>query len=220
MKMKITVTDILIVLLIVTFVYFSLNEPRYFQTKGNDLFGASMTYKTLIGKGYGADAEISGIGSDFGLKSVKGPVIDATATRIYVWDGARVQTIFQKDEKNPLAEGLAPQTPYITSSIITLKPTDVYRFAEAGCEGADFTTETLYLDLDKDADSVVCSYVSKKLWDSFGGEVSCAADGMHAMLEFSFAHGFSADVVESALSDFGYRVIGSRTLSQKCLVLK
>ena len=218
--MKLTITDVLIILLISAFVFFSLNQPRYFQTKGNDLFGATMTYKTLLGRGYGADIEISGIDSDSNLKAVKGKIIDASSTRIYIWDGTRVYTVFQKDEKNPLAEGPAPQTPYITSSIITLKPTDSYSFKTSECGSAEFISESMFLELDKAADSVVCSYVSKKLWDSFGGEVACSADGSHAMLKFNFAHAFSEDKMNEAFSDFGYRILDSKTLSQKCLVLK
>ncbi|MFQ6010131.1 MAG: hypothetical protein ACE5J7_03380 [Candidatus Aenigmatarchaeota archaeon] len=218
--MRITITDVLIVLLIVVFVYFSLTAPRYFQVKGNELFGAVMTYKTLVGRGYGADAEISGIGSGFDLQSIEGIVIDATSTRMYIWDSNRVHVVFQKDEKNPLAHGSEPQSPYITSSIITLRPTQSYSLEETGCEGAEFVSQTLYIELDKETDSIVCDYISKKLWDRFGGEIGCRADGNHARINLAFAHDFSFGEIENTFSDFRYKVESYQTLSTKCLVLK
>ena len=218
--MRITLTDVLIILLIVVFAYFTLTAPKYFQVKGNDLFGAVMTYKTLESRGYGADVEISGIGSGFDLQSIEGVVIDATSTRMYIWDSSRVHVVFQKDEKNPLAQGTEPQSPYVTSSIITLTPSQSYAFEESGCENAVLTSKTMYLELDKEADSIVCDYVSKKLWSKFSGEVNCRADSTHARIILTFAHDFSFGEVESVFSDFGYTVMGHQDLSTKCLVLK
>lgn len=210
----------LIGLIITASVYVILNAPKYFQIKGDELFAAVMTYKTLVKNGFGAKAEITGITDEYEAKTISGLILDTTPTRMYVWDGNQSWVVFQKEEFVKLAE--EPTTPYLRPSAITLYPTQEYNLTVLEtCEPGDdvFVRKLIYLKLNTTTSKILCNYLSRKIWNGYGGEVECNWDGKYVELNLRFIHGWEDGFVERTLSDFGYEIEKSWVLDQECLVL-
>ena len=95
--MRITKLDVLIILIILVWLYFSFTGTRYFEIKGQDLFGAIMTYDTLTGRGFGVRADVIGTGFDAQRPvKVSGMVLGASGEKMYLWDGDTLWVIYQR----------------------------------------------------------------------------------------------------------------------------
>ncbi len=218
--MGVTRLDVLIVLIILVWLYFSFAGPKYFEVKGQDIFGAIMTYETLEARGLGARADVTGIGfEDQRLIKVSGIILDASPEKIYLWDGDRTWVVFQKSRFLEIDE--RPQTPYIYPSSITLYPDESFRISRTdACSPDSFSTETLYMMLDKPASDILCSYLSNRLWSSYRGEISCNQAGNHLELSLALVRGFDHAYLNQVLSEFGYEAEKTWSLGRECLVIE
>lgn len=93
MKGKFGVLDLLVLILLVGSMYVYTNKETYFEIKSSDILGAAATYYTLTEKGYCADAVVSGYLGTGELELVSGKVVDATRSKLYVFDGGKVWII-------------------------------------------------------------------------------------------------------------------------------
>ena len=93
MKGKFGVIDVLVLLLLVGSFYVYQNKETYFEIKSGDILGASATYYTLTEKGLCADASVKGYLNTGELEVVSGKVVDATRSKLYIFDGNKVWVI-------------------------------------------------------------------------------------------------------------------------------
>lgn len=218
-RIKITKLDLLIVFVILAYIFFSINTPKYLQSKGEDIYAAIMTYRSLVERGYGVKVEITGITNEYELKRITGIILGTTPTRIYFWDGNRTWLAFDKKEFMHLAE--EPKTPYIRPSIITLYPVESYKLEASGeCKGDTFIRKVVYLELNKPANKILCEYLSSKIWEKYGGEVVCEYGGNNLKLDFKFVHNLDDRFVSEVISNFGYAIEEEKVVHKECLVLK
>jgi hypothetical protein len=217
--MRITKLDVLIVLIILVWLYFSFTGLKYFEIKGQDLFGAIMTYDTLTGRGFGVQADITGTGFDAQRPvKISGMVLDATGEKMYLWDGDILWVIFQKERFLKLQK--EPQTPYLFPSSITLYPSESFRLARVECSQDSFSNEVVYITLDKPASDVLCSYVSKRIWDAYRGEVECTHGGSQIELKLTLLKGFDPASLNQLVSEFGYKIENEWSPGRECLVIE
>lgn len=223
--MRVTRLDMGIILLICLIItgsaYILLNAPKYFQIKGDELFAAVMTYKTLVKNGFGAKVEITGVTEEYQSKTISGLVLGTTPTRMYVWDGNQSWVVFQTKEFIKLDK--EPITPYLRPSTITLYPTQEYNLTVLEvCNPGDniFMRKLVYVKLNITTNKVLCNYLSRKVWNEYGGEVECNCDGKYMELNVGFIHGWDDGFIERTLSDFGYGIEKSWVLDEECLVLR
>jgi len=87
---KLTVLDVLLVLIVAGAVYVGFYQDRYFEVKGNDIMGASATFLTLEKKGLCVDAVVRGYLQTSEIGIVEGQIIDGTRSKLYIYDGKRV----------------------------------------------------------------------------------------------------------------------------------
>lgn len=216
---KITKLDLFIIFIILAYVYFSLNTPKYLQSKGDELFAAVMTYRSLIERGYGVKVEVAGITKDYKFEKVSGIILAASPTRFYLWDGNKTWLVYDKAEFIRLTE--EPKIPYLRPSIITLYPTESYRLKlTKECKTNSFVHEIVYLTLNDTTNSVLCDYISRSIWRKYGGEVDCSFGGNYLKLEFNFLHDFDEKYTSKILSDLGYRIKEKIIVQKDCWVLE
>jgi len=218
--MRITKLDVLIVLIILVGLYFSLTGLKYFEIKGQDMFGAIMTYDTLTGRGFGVQADV--IGTEFDAQrpvKVSGIVLDATGEKMYIWDSEKVLVIFQKERFLEMEN--RPETPYLFPSSITLYPSESFRLARTEeCSQNSFSNEVIYAMLDKPASEVLCSYLSRTLWEKYSGEVECTHGGDYIELKLTLLNGFDSASLKQAVSEFGYEMERTWSSGRECLVIE
>lgn len=217
--MRITKLDVLIILVVVVWLYFSFTGSKYFEVKGQDLFGAIMTYDTLAGRGFGIKAEVIGTGFESQKPvRVSGIVLEATGEKMYIWDGETTWVIFQRDRFLELEE--RPLTPCLYPSSLTLYLSESFSVGEGECGGESFLSENIYLVLDRPANEVLCSYLSRSLWERYRGEIECSYGGNYLELRLTLLKGFDPDFLESLVSEFGYNLENSFSLDRECLVIE
>lgn len=93
MKGKFGVLDVLVIVLLISAFYVYQNKETYFEIKGGDILGASATYYTLTEKGLCADATVKGYLGTGELEVVSGKVVDATRSKLYIFDGGGVWVV-------------------------------------------------------------------------------------------------------------------------------
>lgn len=217
MFMKISKLDLLIVLVIVISIVISLNATKYLQSKGEDVFAAVMTYKSLKEKGFDATIEVTGITNDYDLKKISGIILGTTPTKIYVWDGNYTWLVFKKEDFILLDE--KPMTPYIHPSLITLYPSRE-NVVSNKCEGNFFVKEIVFLELNDEANEVLCDFIMRKVWEKYGGEVVCKSGGKYLELNLNYIYNLDPNFIRNAISDFGYHIIKEWVVQEKCLMIE
>jgi len=216
---KITKLDLLIILAVLLYVYFSLNTPKYLQSKGDDIYAAVMTYRSLVERGYGVKVEITGTTNEYKFEKISGIILGSTPTRIYFWDGNRTWLAFDKKEFMRLVE--EPQIPYIRPSIMTFYPVEDYNLeVSEECEDNVFVRKVVYIRLNETADEILCDYVASKVWEKYGGEVECKYGENDLKLDFKFVHKLEDEFVSEVLSNFGYHIVEEKITYKECLVLR
>lgn len=218
--MKITKLDVLIILIILIWLYFSFTSPKYFEIKGQDLFGAIMTYDTLHSKGFGVKADITGIGFEAQrLVKVSGIVLDTTGEKMYIWDGDTLHVIYQKTRFLEIKK--IPETPYLYPSSITLHPSEDFRIVQTEECGRDsFSSEVVYIVLDKPASEVFCSYLSRRVWEGYGGEIECEYGGSQIKLTLTLLRKFEPASLSQLISEFGYDIEKTWSSGRDCLMIE
>ncbi len=218
--MRITKLDVLIVLIILVWLYFSFTGAKYFETKGQDIFGAIMTYDTLTGRGFGVQADITGTGFDAQRPvKISGIVLDASGEKMYVWDSDTLWVVFQKERFLEMEN--KPETPYLFPSSITLYPSESFRIASSdSCAQDSFSSRVVFVMLDMPANEVLCSYLSSVLWEKYRGEIECVHGGDYLKLRLTLLKGFDSDFLTQAISDFGYKAEKTWSSGTDCLVIE
>jgi len=93
MKGKFGILDLVVILLILGSFYVYSNKETFFEIKSGDVLGASATYYTLTEKGLCADVVAKGYLETGELDVVSGKILDATRSKLYVFDGSKVWVV-------------------------------------------------------------------------------------------------------------------------------
>lgn len=217
MLMGISKLDLLIVFVIIISIIFSLNAPKYLQSKGKDVFAAVMTYKTLKEKGLDATIEVTGITNDYDIEKVSGIILGTTPSRIYIWDGNYTWLVFDKEEFVIIEE--EPMIPYIHPSLITIYPTSEVVVSDK-CEGDFFVNKIVFLKLNDETNEVLCDYIMRKVWKEYGGEVICKYGGNDLELNLNYIRNLDDKFIHNTISDFGYYVMKEWVVHEECLMIE
>lgn len=214
--MKLSKLDFLIILLVIVFLFFGLNQERFFRVKSDNIFGAIMTHRTLVKRGYQSNVTVKGIDmEDLEFKELNGVIIDTEPDKIYFSSQGKTWVIAAEEEELE-EESEDSSLRLFKLSSIYLKPTKSFKVVDK-CSKDSYVSGSFYYRLESPMNEVNCELLESELMKEYGGSVKCIYSGGSLILKTKYMK-FEGNI-SPLLSKINNSVEKTMVLSKRCKLI-
>ncbi len=213
--MGLTKLDVVVIILVILAAVVALNQERFFRVRGDNIFGAVMTHRTLVERGWQSNVTVKGIDihtSSFREKN--GFIVDTEPEKIYFVSGGESWILLDHEDDDDIVDDYRDAGYRLLAvSSLNLEPTKEFNVTEE-CTDESYVSGKFYYTMESPVGPVTCDFLKSRILSKYGGNVECMHSGHELMLTSEWTR-FDGDI-DGIMENLHNSVSSMETVRKDC----